>query len=220
MKSFKSKIEAIFSAATFAEANEHETALGFLRRYKSSEAPTERAWGQKNGPDYQHQTTSFRKTIEDHFMAAAFAEAGAFDTAQEMLLNYRRKRKVLLAIEGEEPNQATFEYTVNLCRRINADLHILQIVTRNLSGKEATSDNIAGLKQVLEQNDISFEISRREVLANNALYEHLKDHRDVSVAVVDSPNLRGSREAQIQWRETFRKITQKLSVPLVTALQR
>ncbi|MFC1836675.1 hypothetical protein ACFL2Q_18445 [Thermodesulfobacteriota bacterium] len=220
MNRFRSKIETILNAATFAEANEHETALRFLEGSQRDEDLPERAWGRKSSTTSRDERTTVRRAIEDHFMAVAFAEAGAFETAQKMLPNYRRKQTVLLAIEGEQPNQATFDYAVNLCRRIDASLHILQIVHRSCPDEEDPSEALAQLIPVLEREAIPFKVTRRQVGSDDILYDHLRNHRDVSVAIVDSPSLRDSASTDARWQEIFRKISRKLSVPLVTALEK
>ncbi len=220
MKSLRSKVEEILTAATFAESNEHETALRFLSRSESNEEATERAWARKSFSGSTEKKTGVRRALRDHFSAVAFAEAGAFETARRMLPDYRRKQAVLLAIEGEQPNEATFKYAVSLCRRISAKLDILQIVLRSSSEEQVPTEALEDLLFVAERNGVPVELTRRRVGANDVLYEHLRNHRNVSVAIVDSPRLRDTASKDDRWQETFRKITQKLSVPLVTASQR
>ncbi len=158
--------------------------------------------------------------IESVFTAAAFAEAGEFETARQMLPGRQRKATVLLAIEGDVPNEVTFDYTINLCRRLNADMDILQMISTGCSEGDGPSEALSALFPRLEHEGISFEVTVRTARADEILYDHVRNHRHVVTAVIDSPNLRDKEATETYWRETFRNITQKLSVPLVTALQR
>ena len=71
MKSWRKRLEDLMSAVSFAEANEHETALSFV--------------GAKE--------TRKKVTVDDVMTAITFAEAGLADTAREFLQVTRRKPK-------------------------------------------------------------------------------------------------------------------------------
>jgi hypothetical protein len=72
MKRWRKKLDDLMNAVTFAEANEHETALSFL--------------GAK--------ATRKKKVVLDDLMTAiTFAEAGLADTAREFLQVTGRKAK-------------------------------------------------------------------------------------------------------------------------------
>jgi hypothetical protein len=72
MKHWRKKLDDLMNAVTFAEANEHETALSFL--------------GAK--------ATRKKKVVLDDLMTAiTFAEAGLADTAREFLQVTGRKAK-------------------------------------------------------------------------------------------------------------------------------
>ena len=62
MKNARKRLEDFMNAVTFAEANEHETALGFVR-----------------------ETGKKKVSWEDMMTAITFAEAGLVDTAREFL---------------------------------------------------------------------------------------------------------------------------------------
>ena len=219
MKNFREKFEAIFTAVTFAEAGEHDSALRFLQDSEIQKEATKRAEDLRETTKSSKSKT-IREQLSSHFMAAAFSEAGEYETARQMVSGYERKKAVLLAIEGEIPNETTFDYAVNLCRRLNADMDILQIMSRGRSKEISPSKEISDLLPRLEREGISFNITVREARVDEILYDHVRIHRDVVTAVIDSPTLRNKEAEEIYWRETFRNIAQKLAVPLVTALQR
>ncbi len=219
MKNLIEKIEATFAAVAFAEVGDHESALGFLQSSESDEEATVRPKHRKEKTHSGGKMT-VREKLANHFTAAAFAEAGDFETARQMLLGRQRKPTVLLAIEGEVPNEVTFDYTINLCRRLNADMDILQMISNGCPAENGPTEALSALFPRLEHEGISFKVTVRMARADKILYDHVRIHRHVVTAVIDSPNLRNKEATETYWRETFRNITRKLSVPLVTALQR
>ena len=72
MKGLRRKLEDLLNAVSFAEANEHETALSFVGARAS----------RKN-----------KLSLDDMMTAITFAEAGLSDTAREFLQVTRRKGK-------------------------------------------------------------------------------------------------------------------------------
>ena len=71
MKGLRKRLEELMNAVTFAEANEHETALSFI--------------GAK--------TTRKKVALDDLMTAITFAEAGLADTAREFLQVTGKKAK-------------------------------------------------------------------------------------------------------------------------------
>ena len=72
MKGLRKRLEELMNAVTFAEANEHDTALSFV--------------GAK-------ATRKKRVTLDDVMTAITFAEAGLADTAREFLQGTGRKAR-------------------------------------------------------------------------------------------------------------------------------
>ena len=72
MKGWRKRLEDLMNAVSFAEANEHDTALTFV--------------GAK-------ATRKKKVALDDMMTAITFAEAGLDDTAREFLQVTRRKRK-------------------------------------------------------------------------------------------------------------------------------
>jgi len=72
MKGLRKKLEDLMIAVSFAEANEHETALSFVGARASRKK---------------------KVTLDDRMTAITFAEAGLADMAREFLHVTRRKEK-------------------------------------------------------------------------------------------------------------------------------
>jgi hypothetical protein len=68
--------------------------------------------------------SSFNRTFQDTMGAAAFAEAGEFATARQ-LVRSNREKKVLLGTGATSLPLEIFRHAMNLCRRAGATLEIL-----------------------------------------------------------------------------------------------
>ncbi|MEW5949520.1 MAG: hypothetical protein AB1711_08955 [Thermodesulfobacteriota bacterium] len=69
------------------------------------------------------------RKIQDAMTAVAFAEAGEFEIAREIIGPERPKyKKILLGIRGPHPNREPLLCAKNLCSRMEASLEILYIV--------------------------------------------------------------------------------------------
>ena len=127
MQNWRKKLEAVFSAVTFAEVGEYETALSCLSAERGDGPEKSESKARARERDLS-PGESLKQRLEDHLAAVAFAEAGEFETAVEMLPRSRKRDRVLLAIEGEVPTPSTFDYALSLCKRIDADMDILQMI--------------------------------------------------------------------------------------------
>ncbi len=65
---------------------------------------------------------NWMRKFEDVMAAAAYAEAGEFETAKETL---KEERRVLLALSGATTDMNAFSYAINACKRIGAELEIM-----------------------------------------------------------------------------------------------
>ncbi len=219
MKKLKDKIEAILTAETFAEAGEHQSALTFLQsREAGEEAPSRRKRG--NMTNQSRAKVTAREIPANHSTSAALSDDRNLKTVRQIHLGSNEKQTVLLAIEGLVPNGASFDYTVNLCRRLGANLDILQMIPEDCVEGSSPSKALSDLFPKLEREKISFKVTVHVAKPGEILFDHVRSHKHVVTAVIDSPGLRDKQAAETNWRKIFRKITRKLSVPLVTALQR
>ena len=108
--------------------------------------------------------------LQRHMVAAAYAEAGELESAQEVMSTARSLKTVLLVVEGSVPDPATFTYAVNLCKRTNSQLDILQVIEKSdaegdysdLSQSLAEgSHHIIGLVRKLEEPKVPFKVTVR-----------------------------------------------------------
>ena len=176
---------------------------------------------------------SKKKGLKDrlvaHLAAVAFAEAGQFETAEEMLQISKRLQTVLLVIEGEVPNEAAFNYAVKLCKRIRAEIDILQVIDRSDNSTDydalsrrmsAGSAHIVALLQRLEREKVPFKITIRLGDADQKLFNYARRHKDVAVIIFDSPKVKKAAHEGKGWQELAEIISRQLSIPLVTVLEK
>ena len=161
--------------------------------------------------------------------AVAFAEVGEFETAQEMLRSSKRLQTVLLVIEGETPDEDTFNYAVRLCQRMEAEIDILQIIDRNDNSNDYDllsrrmslgSTHIVTLLQRLERENIPFKITIRIGDVNQKLFNYAKRHKDVAVVVLDSPKMKAAPKRDGGWSGLAESLSRQLSIPLVTVFEK
>jgi hypothetical protein len=143
------------------------------------------------------------KQFENIMTAAAFAEAGEFDTARKIV---KEEKRVLLAIREGEIERKALTYALNTCKRIRADMDILYLSTtdagENLLLKEFFSE--------LQREGITYRLIQR----NGRLREEIKKYTDlersIHFVVVESLAVdRWSKE------ERLSKILEKMECPLV-----
>ena len=145
----------------------------------------------------------FLKTFENTMAAAAFAEAGEFETAREML---RENRRVLLALTGEKSDMNAFRHALNLCKRINAALEILHVS----SEKTGLSDTF---KSELRKNEVEFEYIHKEGCIKEQILNHTNKNSGPLLVVVES-----SEKLDINCRKAKKDLNEfwkNLKCPLV-----
>ena len=219
MTRLKKKVEAMLAAVSFAEAGEHEMALSFLQESQADEMIPELTQAQRK-PVHIKKKIGVMEKLESHFMAATFAEAGDFETARQILPNYKRTQTVLLAIEGEYPTKASFDYAFKLCKRVNASLDILQLRSNNGIDSDSPSEGLSALLPRLQEEGIAFKIIVKAAGVKESLFDYVRAHKDVVTAVLDSPRVPNRETESKYWNEAFENIADKLSVPLVTVSQK
>ena len=69
---------------------------------------------------------SGKEKFQNAMSAAAFAEAGEFDTARQLAgRNKNAHKKVLVVLEGDDLNMRILNYASDLCTRLGGQLEIL-----------------------------------------------------------------------------------------------
>ncbi len=169
-----------------------------------------------------------RNRLMARLAAVAFAEAGEFETADEFLRSSKRQT-VLLVIEGETPDEGTFNYAMRLCQRIQGQIDILQIIDRTDNSNDYDllsrrmslgSTHIVTLMQRLEQEDVPFKITIRIGDLNQKLFNYAKRHKNVAVVVLDSPKAKAAPKRGSGWSGLAESLSRELSIPLVTVFEK
>ena len=184
---------------------------------------------QAGGGSKDSKKSGLKNRLMARLAAVAFAEVGEFETAQEMLRSSKRLQTVLLVIEGETPDEDTFNYAVRLCQRMEAEIDILQIIDRNDNSNDYDllsrrmslgSTRIVTLLQRLERENIPFKITIRIGDVNQKLFNYAKRHKDVAVVVLDSPKMKTASKKDRVWSGLAESLSRQLSIPLVTVFDK
>lgn len=226
MKRVKDKITAMLNAITFAEADEPETAVNFLnseaKREETAQISEEELLGiyRTTGP----VVGQFEKSMS----AAAFAEAGEFDVASQILHPETKPHTVLLVIERDTPNANAIEYTVNLCKRVGAIMDI--IVTQPAGSKHkhqktaqtgvSDTQKISELSQLLREKDVTYHMYILEGDIVEKLGDYVRQHKEVTTVVYDSPRIEESHSKDDTWHKVVDTICTRLSIPLITVFDK
>jgi nucleotide-binding universal stress UspA family protein len=228
MKRAKRRIKAMLNAMGFPSnpdfgSDKAETREALLEKPCADARPSDSRTSDASKKE------SFSEKLKADFAAIAFAEAGEFDTARDMAARNGKPRTVLLAIEGERPSKMALDHALGLCKRMSAELDVLQLVENpqdlsdpNELGRrmsEASSNVVTPLKDVQKQG-IPFKITLRLGDVNDKLINYVKRHKDVAIVVFDSPCAGSSDGRSRHWRKLVERFSQKLAVPLVTIAER
>lgn len=162
-------------------------------------------------------------------------------------------KTVLLVIDGMAPRRNIFDYALQFCQRIKAELSILQIVdtrrdcmekVRKKAGMArnyferammATTFAEANAPEIAEAilfrardntRKVLPEIAKPGTLSGYALLsgdirkeavDYVRKHRDVVVAILDTPKEEGHCEGEEERETVSAAITRQIAVPLVVA---
>jgi hypothetical protein len=123
---------------------------------------------------------NFLKQFEEVMASAAFAEAGEFDTARQMLSRDKTSnKKVLLATDTEVIHAGVIRHALNLCKRMGGRLEILHLLAKSAAGENAeiqreemvgklseyaTSYTQKAIKKSFENEVVSFTENRGDLL--------------------------------------------------------
>jgi len=127
------------------------------------------------------------KQFEKIMSAAAFAEAGEFETARKML---HERKKVLLVLTGRETDMKAARYAVNTSKRIGAGIEILYLA-RNSEEKSFLEEYLKELKQ----KGIAYQVTQCEESLKEEITRFIEKEKDIEFVVIDSDEL-GIRSAK------------------------
>jgi len=161
--------------------------------------------------------------------AIAYAEAGEHESAKELLETPQKSKTILLVIEGESPDSATFAHALSLCKRTRSELDILQVISNHLSKGDygslsekmaLGSRNMVDLVRQLEQSDIPFKLTIRLGEVSQKLFNYARRHKDVVMVIVDSPAAREESRRDKVCDRMLEEISRQLSIPVTTVLRK
>ena len=116
------------------------------------------------------------KTFESAMAAAAFAEAGEFQTARDML---KENRRILLALTGEKSDMNAFRHALNLCKRINAALEILHVSSER-------TGLLNTFESELRKNGVQYKYIQEEGCIKEQILKHTNKNSGTLLVVVES----------------------------------
>ena len=149
--------------------------------------------------------TDLRKEWEKIFASVAFAEAGEFETAQEMV---KGRKKVLLALSERLVNNDVLKYALSLSKRIEADIDILY-----LAGPRAENSYLNEFVSTSEREGVSCTVQKRQGCMKKAILDYTEKRKEILFVIVGTES-ELAMECEID-ETTFSKAWKKLRCPLV-----
>lgn len=129
-------------------------------------------------PKKSENFLGWKKRFEDMMAASAFAEAGEFETARQIL---RGNRRVLLGLRKEGISKKTLLYAMNACKRIGNGLDILYISNDN----EETGE-LREFMKVLQEKGIAFNLIKRRGCLKKEIIDYVKEKKNIDFVVIES----------------------------------
>lgn len=231
MKKIKDKLTAVLNAVTFAEAGEHEAAIEYLDQGAQTETAGSHS-RMEPGRALPTASEDLVRKVEDHMVAAAFAEAGEPDAALELLRRRRYPRSVLLVLDGHQAESDPFTYAVSLCKRISAGVEVLAFSDdtesesspkgspgrQNLS--EHSKERLDVFCDMARRHGVSCELSVQPESTAENLFEYVLRRKEISAVIVGPLDKRKSAGHKFSLHGALERIAERLSIPLVTVLKK
>lgn len=146
-----------------------------------------------------------RKKFEDIMSAASSAKGGEGEAARQMR---RGKEKALLVITGRESDRKAFQYALSICKRIGADLELLDV-----SASGGANPILEEFRKEAREQSVSFGVVKKEGCIREAVISHTKRRRDIQFVVAESMNVLDIDCAQEERK--LRSVWKRLACPLV-----
>ncbi len=129
-------------------------------------------------------------------------------------------KQILLAINGNSPTALAFQYAVDLCKRIKAELKVLQFirkkrVERCLSHPNNTIPSLCvkELQPRSQKAGVPFQISLCAGELEKELPEYIDNHQEIVLTIFDSSS--GRQISTPPGKKSLRRIKKNIPVPLV-----
>lgn len=186
----RKKWDDYFTAITFAEGGDVETASYFLKRQRKEKAPS-LSW-------------------DELFTAVTFAEAGEMDQARQIL--HSRKRGLII-LEDDGINEEVLSYVEGLCKRLNLPVEVLV-----LSKSEATRGTLEVFLNHLKTEGILFRVTylERPLSLDRALMEYVKKNEGVEFLIVKPSH----KYSQAEDERIIKGLWERLGLPFILVKER
>mgnify|MGYP001772975284 CR=1 FL=1 len=186
----RKKWEDYFTAITFAEGGDVETARYFLKRHRKEKAPS-LSW-------------------DELFTAVTFAEAGEMDQARQIL--HSRKRGLII-LDDDGINEEVLSYVEGLCKRLNLPVEVLV-----LSKSEATRSALEVFLNHLKTEGILFRVTylERPLSLDRALMEYVKKNEGVEFLIVKPSH----KHSQAEDERIIKGLWERLGLPFILVKER
>ncbi|MBA2849584.1 universal stress protein [Thermosulfuriphilus ammonigenes] len=151
------------------------------------------------------------RKIEATFGAAAFAEAGEFEAAREILKEGFTEGHVLLGVEGEALDRKACRYALNLCRSTRASLQVIQALPVNDRAmlKAASIRSEALVRETLVS--MGLEIPLQVITVSGTLEQILLFYLTHVKGIISVVIAGGKR----RFRQTYSRIIREAPCPVV-----
>jgi hypothetical protein len=146
-----------------------------------------------------------RKKFEDIMSAASSAKEGEGEAARQMR---RGKEKALLVITGRESDRKAFQYALSICKRIGADLELLDV-----SASGGANPILEEFRKEAREQTVSLGVVKKEGCIREAVISHTNRRRDIQFVVAESMNVLDIDCAQEERK--LRSVWKRLACPLV-----
>jgi hypothetical protein len=203
---FKKAWDDLFTAITFAEANEAETARAILGKKEAEKAETAQAI---SGKKKKHKTSW---NWEDIFTAITFAEEGDFETARWFL---RSKSRILFVLEEGYPlRQELFDYVKNLSKTLNLPIEVFLLAEKPIEG-------LSTYLELFQKEGLLLRITqvKEKELWGKAITEYIKYHSEVELVefLVVKPSFKSTK---LNEERLVKTLWQKMGIPFILIRER
>lgn len=158
---------------------------------------------------------SFFQKLQRSMAAIAYAEMGEHAAATQLLDPPPESKAVLLVIDGEEPDPASFTYALNLCRRNGNTLDILHVLPSSATRKVSRArEALDELLPAVNEAKVPFRLTLKKGDIHKEIIDYVNENHRITMVILDSCRERPTGAAAKE-RTTFAEaLARRLAVPL------